>query len=692
MAKKMTLEDLLMPLIDDAANVFYSKLVSVLDALWGQTFVYKAWCGWHRHRQVGFKWKYGGFSSYNSDRKCVIDLNTIDLSKVPVNGFKYLRAVYYMDLSKILIDTTEGITNTGGAPVPTYRIDPDNPLTLIGYTLSDSSADITYGKGIGEVCVKTSGDGIIESELLPKELPKPFMTLLIGRIFNDSGVVTDFDPIYNNGMLPFDTFGFTINRKTTIYSSEQHAYLQGSLDTNEISQGTKYEWDCGRVMEYSTGNTLWWKYYSVDSDGTKWLMESSDHPNSTNPEFRPPFLSNLCDTRYFLDGTCFKTEVLGDRTYRVSVWRVGTHVYPEKSANLFLKFTPNKMHNVEPFTNRHGEVEYKGIPRHKLPKLTKSASRFLYSRHCIPCVEDGEGGNVIFRDLLNNSVLFVSPKLVHRSAYDIAKNYTRHVETTWSCNYLLMLILAVSNVSAHYLFSGNPSNSLTWRIASQEALNQIGSLRSLTNADMKLITKYSVGSFAYNANHECVPKWQDIQTPYVFIENKDRSQYKSDGGTLCKFVNVGTQEAPSYYKVSRHSTKADDYGPDKIGENSSHTFRVDPWTESDVNKYRLANPMNVTIPGYYAKSFAYHDPNNSAADPMTDPTWLLSTQWRVFAKNLENLFPKRGLTGGAEYKPILKTCFIDEHSMGEFLYMAKTGNGMKLSLRNFNGRDYIVAE
>ncbi len=102
MAKKMTLEDLLMPLIDDAANVFYSKLVSVLDALWGQTFVYKAWCGWHRHRQIGFKWKYGGFSSYNSDRKCVIDLNTIDLSKVPVNGFKYLRAVYYMDLSKIL--------------------------------------------------------------------------------------------------------------------------------------------------------------------------------------------------------------------------------------------------------------------------------------------------------------------------------------------------------------------------------------------------------------------------------------------------------------------------------------------------------------------------------------------------------------------------------------------------------------
>ena len=88
MAKKMTLEDLLMPLIDDAANVFYSKLVSVLDALWGQTFVYKAWCGWHRHRQIGFKWKYGGFSSYNSDRKCVIDLNTIDLSKVPVNGFK----------------------------------------------------------------------------------------------------------------------------------------------------------------------------------------------------------------------------------------------------------------------------------------------------------------------------------------------------------------------------------------------------------------------------------------------------------------------------------------------------------------------------------------------------------------------------------------------------------------------------
>ena len=102
--------------------------------------------------------------------------------------------------------------------------------------------------------------------------------------------------------------------------------------------------------------------------------------------------------------------------------------------------------------------------------------------------------------------------------------------------------------------------------------------------------------------------------------------------------------------------------------------------------------MNVTIPGYYAKSFAAHDPSNNAADPMTDPTWLLSTQWRVFAKNLENLFPKRGLTGGAEYKPVLKTCFIDEHSMGEFLYMAQTGNGMKLSLRNFNGRDYIVAE
>ena len=60
MAKKMTLEDLLMPLIDDAANVFYSKLVSVLDAWWGQTFVYKAWCGWQRHRQIGSKWKYGG--------------------------------------------------------------------------------------------------------------------------------------------------------------------------------------------------------------------------------------------------------------------------------------------------------------------------------------------------------------------------------------------------------------------------------------------------------------------------------------------------------------------------------------------------------------------------------------------------------------------------------------------------------
>ena len=41
MSKKITLEELMMPLIDDAANVFYSKLVSLLDAMWGQMFVLK---------------------------------------------------------------------------------------------------------------------------------------------------------------------------------------------------------------------------------------------------------------------------------------------------------------------------------------------------------------------------------------------------------------------------------------------------------------------------------------------------------------------------------------------------------------------------------------------------------------------------------------------------------------------------
>lgn len=679
MAKKMTLEELMMPLIDDAANVFYSKLVSVLDALWGQTFIYRQWCGWHRHRVLGVKWKYGSFSSYTSDRKCIISLNDIPIDRMTSNKM-YLRAVYHLDLTKVLVDTTESISNTGGAPVPTYRIDPDIPITLIGYSLSNKSSDVLYGDGIGNECYTTDSEGHLKDVVPEKKLNRPYITFLLGSVVNVANRVIEFDPVYKNGMLPFDEHGFNINKKTTIYPANTPL-----SQVPDLTQGTKYEWDCGRVMEFSIGRSKprYWTYYSLDSDGTRWELESSKRAASQTPTSALPFLSSLYDVEYLMNGACFKTESIGDGEYRITIWKMRSHVYPKTHADMFMKMTPYKMHKQYTKT-KNGKKAIIGIHRSEIDKLSKATCKVLYATH-VPPMENTD----FFKNVFDNSVLFTDMKLINKSAYDIASNYSRYIVNEISCNYLLMLILSVSNVSAHYLLS---STSLLWRIASPQHIENLNKRRKFSNREVMMFSKYSVCA-PNNPNdgsgEEIQLKWQNIWTPYIFVMNGDSDTYKANGGTLCKFVNLGTEEEPKFYRVDRVSNTPDDYGPDRIGGENAHVFHVNVWNSDDINEYSPTHVLDVTIPGYFMEKFATHTPRG-ISNPATEPTKGLSQRWYYFIKSLAELTSERGYVGSVKL-PVQKSCYIEPESFGIFLRQSTIGSGIKFEEREFNGICYLIA-
>lgn len=684
MAKKITLEELMMPLIDDAANVFYSKLVSLLDAVWGQVFVLKSWCGWHRHRQVGFKWKYGAFSSYATDRKCVIDLNTIPREIVKgiseTNKKSYLRAVYQMDMSKIQIDTTESISNTGGAPVPTYRIDTDAPLTLIGYTISTESRDFIYGAGTGDLVVRTNGtDGEIKDVINYRDLPRPYITILVGTVTSFADVSIQFDPVYRNGILDDDAF--KLNRKTTIYPQDSK-YLQ-SIATKDVTQGTKYEWDCGRVFEYAYNdtdtNTVWWKYYSLDSDGMEWLLESSERPSRQNNDIMLPFLNSLSDMDYFFGGAGFRRECLSadKQHFKLTVWKLKSHVMTPKEGveEVYMRFTQHKMHKQEPYISISGKHLTKGIPKYKISKLSSLTRNFLYVHHTFHPSIKYLNENLIFTELFNNCVFFIDHLMCRRSAYDIARRYKTKITHSLNADVYLLLIAAFSNVSLHYLFNGYPKNSLTHALCTtKETISG-----SLTANDMKQITKLVSVAMDMTVNpstgiyEHC--GWDKIWTPYIFVKNATMEEYKASGGTLVKFVNIGTDTNPIYYRIERTSTEANDFGIDNL---TKHTFVIEAWSENDLNKYYPASSgMNVSIPGMYTPGFQPHQAGRLTA--ISEPTEIVYRTWSVFMDNMAALFNNTYM-GDDENKPRRKYALVTDNSMTMFMDSAQSNRHLRLTV------------
>lgn len=697
MAKKITLEELMMPLIDDAANVFYSKLVSLLDAVWGQVFVLKSWCGWHRHRQVGFKWKYGAFSSYATDRKCVIDLNTIP--KEIVNGIakepkqSYLRAVYQMDMTKIQIDTTESISNTGGAPVPTYRIDTDAPLTLIGYTISTEYRDLVYGAGTGDLVVCTKGsDGTVDRVIDHRDLPRPYITIVVGYVNSFADVSIQFSPLYRNGILDDDSFN--LNRKTTIYA--QGSAELDNMTTKDVTQGTKYEWDCGRVFEYAFNDadaeTVWWKYYSLDSDGMEWLLESSDRPSKQNNDIMLPFINNLSDMDYFLEGSGFRRECLSveKQHFKLTVWKLKSHVMTPKDGveEVYMRFTPYKMHKREQYTSKSGKTLTKGLKKYQISMFNKVTRDYLYVHHAFRPHVQVSADSEIFTELFNNCVFFKDRSLCRRSAYDIAKRYTKKIETSLSADVYLLLISAFSNVSLHYLFNGNPLSSLTHPLCTErETISG-----SLTNNDMKQITKFVSLAMDMTVNastgmyEHC--GWDKIWTPYIFVKNATEKDYRANGGALVKFVNVGTDSSPVYYRVERTSKKANDFGIDNA---ANHTITVEAWSENDLNKYYQATTgMNVSIPGMFSPGFKTHTAGRLSQ--LDEPTDFANKPWATFMNNMSTLF-KDTYMGNDTLLPRRKYAVIAENSMALFIDSAQANRRLRLVVvkDSVTGRDYLKA-
>ena len=858
MSKKITLEELMMPLIDDAANVFYSKLVSLLDAMWGQMFVLKSWCGWHNHRRVGFKWKYGAFSSYKTDRKCVIDLNEIDpillkklvekkkpevkkssldvviekiterststylrnltdnqrettiaiirkesntniaamISKCdvldtdekivlaqllfeagkidsldafvsehldniknlkkysgqdfseeslrnlemfktlpsilsgdveksdmtvrmallliadtkvvqettstsassveyeekPVTEPLYLRAVYKMDMSKILVDTTESVSNTGGAPVPTYRIDTDAPLILLGYTVSTRVEDFLYGDGIGNhVAITYKTDGQVSSLVDAKTFMsnretsvkryRPFITVLVGHVSLFAGRCIEFSPIYRNGMLDDETF--KINKKTTIYAHDMDKDVS-LLSTNDVSQGTKYEWDCGRAIEYcldGDNGSRFWKYYSVDSDGTLWLLESSERPKSQTPEVMLPFLNNVADTDYFLKGACFKKKTIDaiKKHYILYVWKMSSHVFPLKNGEMFFKFTPRKMHKRKVVKVKDGKEIQVGLKKYEIDKLSKQTNLFLYERHDLTL---GVGlGAVLYKDILSsifsNSLFFEDVNLCSYSAYDIGKNYTDKVVDVVDADYVMLLISAVMNVSMHYLFNGRPSDSLSYPVYydyNKASSNAIPDEAFVPDIDYLLnVTKYT--SFISNMRKDDKgffedASWDKVVTPYIFVKDATRADYASSGGTLVKFVNLGTEEEPKFYMIERRTHTKGDYGVDT----KDHEITVNLWTKGVTHKY-TPTYQTYSIPGMFAEGFSTH--YKGRIMDVKVPTQTVYRQLYCFYENMVTLFSTDTM-GGETLAPRKKSAYVRNTSFTLFLENANRDRLLRL--------------
>lgn len=586
MTKRMTMEALMLPLIDDAANVFYSKLVSLLDSYWGESFVLHSWCGWHRHNTVGFKWTYGAFSSYKSDRKCVIRLGGIPqdaFSDESLSGTTaYLRAVYRLDLSRVIVDTTESHDSAGGAPVPTYRLDMDEPLEFAGYIVSPEYRDVAYGTEKKTLRVFVTDDnGDVSEETLIKDLAGTYFTVLIGEVDSVGGCGIRFKPVYNHAMLGSESLSereqFRINAKTSIYPDDR--YGTASAD-GTITQGTKYEWDCGRVLEFRDGTDPFWKYYSIDSDQTRWFVTDSSKPSPMKPDVELPVISHTACPDYFLGGACFRrddnlTGADGKLFSRITIWRMSSHVYPMSHAQVFMRMTPYKAHEKERITLSNGKTVMRGKRKSEIERLGSQARRFLYA--------GGSFSDSVFSSLLHNCVFFTDARLAHRSAYEIMKKHASKALKSISEKYLTMLELACSNKSPHYSLD---SLALYYRLATDAQKAEMMAERRLTNLDMAFITKHTscIPEITAGSNGSVTRtlRWDAIWTPYLFVKNATASEYRAHGGTLSKFVNIGTEAEPRYYRIDRISDRAGDFGHDDM---QRHHVSVELWSEQDINSY-----------------------------------------------------------------------------------------------------------
>ena len=110
--------------------------------------------------------------------------------------------------------------------------------------------------------------------------------------------------------------------------------------------------------------------------------------------------------------------------------------------------------------------------------------------------------------------------------------------------------------------------------------------RRLTNLDMAFITKHTscIPEISAGSNWSVTRtlRWDAIWTPYLFVKNATASEYRAHGGTLSKFVNIGTEAEPRYYRIDRISDKAGDFGHDDM---QRHHVSVELWSEQDINSY-----------------------------------------------------------------------------------------------------------
>jgi len=169
--------------------------------------------------------------------------------------------------------------------------------------------------------------------------------------------------------------------------------------------------------------------------------------------------------------------------------------------------------------------------------------------------------------------------------------------------------------------------------------------------------------------------WDKIWTPYIFVKNATMAEYKTRGGTLVKFVNVGTETNPRYYRIERTSTEANDFGIDNL---TKHTFVIEVWSENDLNKYYPASSgMNVSIPGMYTPGFQSHPAGRLTT--ITEPTEIVYRPWSVFMDNMAALFNDTYM-GGDMYVPRIKRAVVYDNSMTMFMDNAQSNIPLRLTV------------
>lgn len=505
------LRELIYPEIDDAANVFYSKITSIILELYKEHYNLKNYFGIYDSITFNYHFQFGSFTG-----KTKIKRSEFDPSKVG----QYVYAIWKFPYKDLRVDTSESTESTGGKPVPTYQQKLSCDLTFEG---------LRYLETQQQNPVETFG-------VKGKTKNKDYICLscLIGQLKGVKDLYVDIDAYYNS---------LNIGDKC-----DQNRY--DTVERTNLTYSNKYETDCGRVfkctaMNNRSSDTVKWWYYSVDSKGIYWLLDSYD---TEEPDIGTPQYSSLFNAELILRGSKITTVSYKEDDIDMIEVRIcyrDKHVFDDKPV----------VHQLDVF------FEPKTL---KLKDHSKDfVSKLLYSHHSLFDVINKTDMNDTFEYALVH-LMYACP-ILRPSSYDKFKPYGKEstkkgkfvskyfgtstfdfyqihyipIDDKWNFNEFFIWSMWLLGLNPRSYGGSTGKIKTKYRVPSRTYLNNLSRTHVQTQAEFDY---YAVSLYNEDGNLMRLDDvtYDEIPSPHVFETSGSRSLFKAV--KLADFVGYISEE------------------------------------------------------------------------------------------------------------------------------------------------------